>query len=224
MLGAAVLVAAASGFACGGTPATASSGVVYTFNENLDGLYVYDGKPKSSPLGRWSADHAVIRGGMLVLKSVCENGRWVSAGVNTSPRAYGAKGVWRFRARFDTPGTLGFGILLYPKGGYWPPEIDVMEGGGSPTNVFSNLHLRRGDQNRVPWRTTLNEWHSYTVGINDNAVRVFVDGRPVAAYTGSLVPRGHRWWMAIQTEGKDGCKTGQRAGAYVSDLSYTEVR
>ena len=50
------------------------------------------------------------------------------------------RGKWVIKAKFDRAYGVGYAFLLMPKGGGWPPELDIIEGTMGGPHIMSTFH------------------------------------------------------------------------------------
>ncbi len=148
--------------------------------------------------------------GVLTLTSKQTNGVWSSGGVSSGRGFAAAQGKWTIKAKFDRAYGVGYAFLLYPKGGGWPPEVDIIEGTMGGKEIMSTFHYGTAAQNFQEQRWLKNVdmtvWHTYGVVISGDVITYTLDGRPFASVTNAAAPR-MPMWFGLQAGVKDCAKS-----------------
>jgi beta-glucanase (GH16 family) len=166
----------------------------------------YSGQPGGDPGGWWAPAHAVVAHRVLNLETYRDpryGGRWVSAGVSSSPALKQTYGKYEVRVRMDPGKGVAFVALLWPVRNVWPPEIDFAENGGETgvrTHVTATLHY--GSDNSQLQRIVgvdLTRWHTVGVEWMPGELIYTLDGRRWAIVRSSAVPN-QPMEMDLQTQ------------------------
>lgn len=132
-------------------------------------------------------------------------------------------GRWGFRYRIDADnGSVGHVVLLYRKGGGWPPEIDVVEdAGGDRRSLATTVHWRdprlppdRQHQQKRLGRLAVDAttWQTVWITLEPHLVRVEVGDQSVewdgvrrnGVDDSALVFPSDPLWIGLQTHRKRG--------------------
>lgn len=183
-------------------------------------------------LSEYDAANVFVSGGSLNLKTYkAGTNDWRSAGVSGAKGFSAAKGKWVLRAKFDRAYGIGYAFLLMPKGGGWPPEIDIAEGTAGGPRVMSTLHWSSSNftDSRSNYNVDMTQWHTYGVVITDNKAQFTVDGAVWTTINNSNVPRG-QMWIGFQAGAKApistatgevvGSKTPQSSKIYIDWVAH----
>lgn len=173
----------------GGTVAPRGVHSVYT----LDNAQVV-----GSPLARG--------GGMLQLRTKNADGGWTSAGMSSGRGFSAVQGKWAMKAKFDRAYGVGYAFLLYPKGGAWPPEVDLAEGTAGGPSIMSTVHYGTAGQNfqlqRWLHNVNMSTWHTYGVIISDGSIQYTLDGNVWGSVLTDQAPTVPMW-LGVQAGVKD---------------------
>ena len=144
--------------------------------------------------------------GVLQLTSKQSNGAWTSAGLSSSPGFSARQGKWVVKAKFDRAYGVGYAFLLMPKGGGWPPELDIIEGTMGGPHLMSTFHYGTAanhlQQQRWLKGVDMSVWHTYGVILSDGLITYTLDGRAWASVASSVVPTVPMW-LGFQAGVKD---------------------
>lgn len=168
------------------------------------------------PVGATSAytkDNATVTpsplpagGGVLQLHTRYQNGHWTSAGLSSGRGFAATQGMWSVKAKFDRAHGVGYAMLLYPKGGAWPPEIDFAEGTAGGPRIMATVHYGSAKQNfqiqRFLTTVDMTKWHVYGVSITNTEVDYLLDGKVWARVKTTQTPRVPMW-LGVQAGVKD---------------------
>jgi hypothetical protein len=139
--------------------------------------------------------------GVLQVTTRKYNGRWTGAGVSSSPGFSAVQGKWVIKAKFDRAYGVGYAFLLMPKGGGWPPELDIIEGTMGGPHLMSTYHYGTSSSPRQVqrWRkgVDMTKWHTYGVTMTAGRIRYTLDGREWASVAMSGPTRS--MWLGFQT-------------------------
>lgn len=184
---------------------------------NTDVWGRYDGGPP--PVGTHSTyrrDNAVTDqtqqtgDGVLQLTTKKTDGAWSSAGLSSGRGFSAAQGKWTVKAKFDRAYGVGYAFLLYPKGGGWPPEVDMIEGTMGGADIMSTFHYGTAAQNlqQQMWqhKVDMTKWHTYGVVFSGDVITYTLDGVEWGAITNPQSPR-MPMWIGLQAGVKDCAKS-----------------
>jgi len=147
-------------------------------------------------LSEYDRSNVAVSNGMLSLRTYNAGGNdWRSGGVSSAKGFSASKGKWAIRARFDRAYGIGYAFLLMPKGGGWPPEVDIAEGTSGGPRVMSTLHWSSINytDSRSNYSVDTTQWHTYGVVMSDNKLEFTVDGKVWTTINNSASPRGLMW-------------------------------
>ena len=155
-------------------------------------------------LSKYNRANVYTENGTMVLRTYTAGGdAWRAAGVSGNPGFAAAQGKWVIRARFDRAPGIGYAFLLYPRGGGWPPEVDIAEGTAGGPQIMSTLHWSTANltDSRFKAGVDMTQWHTYGVILSDGKVQFTVDG---AVWTTIDNPNSPRMpmWLGLQTGAK----------------------
>jgi len=178
----------------------------------------------------WVDNGAQVGDGVLTLTSKQVDGRWSGAGVSGARGFSAVRGKWVVKAKFDRAHGIGYAFLLMPKGGGWPPELDIVEGTMGGPHMMSTYHYGKSDDHRQIQRwnygVDTSQWHTYGVVMDEGSISYTVDGRVWATVQTSAVT-SKPMWIGFQTGVKDCAKsTGECLDASTpasSDISVDWV-
>lgn len=155
-------------------------------------------------LSEYDAPNVYTDSGSLVLRTYNAGGvDWRAAGVSGAKGFSAAQGKWTMRAKFDRAYGIGCAFLLYPKGGGWPPEVDIAEGTAGGPRVMSPLHWSPGNlmDSRFKYGIDMTQWHTYGVLLTNDKVEFTVDGTVWTTINNPGSPR-IPMWIGFQTGAK----------------------
>ncbi len=162
------------------------------------------GGPTARSLSSYDSANIYTAAGSMVLRTHRVNGVWTSGGVSAG-RGFSAKqGKWAFRARFERAYGVGFAFLLFPKGGGWPPEVDMAEGTAGGPRVMSVLHYDADDKQKIFFRygVDMTKWHTYGAILKGTKLSFTIDGVVTNSFTTAGVPN-IPMWFAVQAGAKN---------------------
>lgn len=166
----------------------------------------YAGTSRSSgSLSSYSVNNVYTSGGQLVLRTHKTNGVWTSGGLSSGKGFSATQGKWVFRARFQRAYGVGYAFLLFPKGGGWPPEVDVAEGTAGGPRVMSTLHYDADDKQKMIFNygvKDMSQWHTYGVILSGNTISYTLDGAVWGSFSTYGVPK-IPMWFALQAGAKN---------------------
>jgi hypothetical protein len=147
----------------------------------------YAGGPPVGAVSKYQLANASVNNtahvddGVLELSTIKTPSGWTSAGLSSGRGFWATQGKWAIKAKFDRAPGVGYAFLLFPKGGGWPPEVDIAEGTAGGPHVMSTLHwgTSANHQQSQRWLRGLDmsKWHTYGVTLSDGLVEFTVDGR-----------------------------------------------
>jgi beta-glucanase (GH16 family) len=155
-------------------------------------------------LSKYNRANVYTENGNMVLRTYdAGGGDWRAAGVSGNPGFAAAQGKWVIRAKFDRAPGLGYAFLLYPRGGGWPPEVDIAEGTAGGPRVMSTLHWSPSNLTDSRFKTGIDmtQWHTYGVVLSDDKVEFTVDGAVWTTINNTGSPR-MPMWLGLQTGAK----------------------
>lgn len=179
----------------------------------------YQGTPKGRRDARWRRDHLLCDGSRMLLRTEHTDGFWTSAGTSNARSGVQTGGAWAFRFRAAPATGVGYAFLLYPSGGGWPPEVDLVEDFGGDRQGFrttvhwsdptSGKHLQKG------WSVTHDQtgWTTVVARIDPGRFTLDVEGHRVVDWNGTLqdgspvpwaIPDDLPLWFGMQSHAKDG--------------------
>jgi beta-glucanase (GH16 family) len=157
----------------------------------------YSGQPAGDPGGWWAPSHAVVRHGILELRTYRDprfGGRWVSGGVSSAPALRQRYGRYRVRFRADPGRGVAVVLLLMASANHWPPEIDFAENGGMDTGrrtMAATLHYGVEPHDHQTQRIVhgdFAQWHTMGITWTPRRLVYTLDGRGWATVRGAKVP------------------------------------
>ena len=168
-------------------------------------------------LSEYDQANVGVSNGMMFLRTYNAGGNdWRSGGVSSAKGFSASKGKWAMRAKFDRAYGIGYAFLLMPKGGGWPPEVDIAEGTAGGPRVMSTLHWSSSNftDSRSNYSVDTTHWHTYGVIMSDNKLEFTVDGKVWTTINNSAAPRG-LMWIGFQAGAKApiSTATGEVVGA-----------
>jgi len=154
-------------------------------------------------------DKTVQKGdGVLQLQTKRVNGAWSTAGPSSGRGFWATQGKWVIKAKFDRAYGVGYAFLLYPKGGGWPPEIDIAEGTAGGPSIMSTFHYgtakNRKQQQRWLRKVNMSKWHTYGVTVTPGKIVFTLDGPQTSVIKSTATPK-IPMWIGLQAGVKD-CK------------------
>ncbi len=121
-------------------PTTSPSGWQEVFSDNFQGTSLdpskwmtYNGVPAGDSGAYFSSTHVSVQNGELVLRGYQDpdlGGRWVTAGVSSSPGLTQTYGKYLVRFRVDAGTGISYTALLWPANNVNSSEIDFAEDNG----------------------------------------------------------------------------------------------
>ena len=159
---------------------------------------------QSGMLSEYDLANVYTTNGSMVLKTYNAGGTdWRAGGVSGARGFSASQGKWTMRAKFDRAYGIGYAFLLYPKGGSWPPEVDIAEGTAGGPRVMSTLHWSPTNltDSRFKYGLDMTQWHTYGVILTDNKVEFTVDGGVWTTINNAGSPTVPMW-IGFQTGAK----------------------
>ena len=146
----------------------------------------------------WVDNDVQVGDGVLKLTTKKVNGSWTSGGMSSARGFSATRGKWVFKAKFDRAYGVGYAFLLMPKGGGWPPELDIIEGTMGGPHIMSTFHYGTTSNHLQVQRwikgVNMKVWHTYGVVMSSNRISYTIDGREWASVTTSAVPTMPMWF------------------------------
>jgi hypothetical protein len=162
--------------------------------------------------------------GVLQVTTQKIGGTWTGAGISSSPGFAATQGKWVIKAKFDRAYGVGYAFLLMPKGGGWPPELDIIEGTMGGPHIMSTYHYGTASNHQQIQRwlrgVDMTKWHTYGVIITSGRIGYTIDGREWASVNTSAAPTVPMW-LGIQT-GVKNC--AQSTGECLSASTPTSAK
>lgn len=159
---------------------------------------------QANMLSEYDRTNVYTENGNMVLRTYNAGGvDWRAGGVSANPGFAAAQGKWVIRARFERAPGLGYAFLLYPRGGGWPPEVDIAEGTAGGPRVMSTLHWSPSNltDSRFKSGIDMSKWHTYGVILSDDKVQFTIDGAVWTTINNTGSPR-MPMWIGLQTGAK----------------------
>jgi len=162
------------------------------------------GSPTAGSLSSYDPNNVYVSDGRLVVRTHRDNGAWTSGGVSSGRGFSAAQGKWVFKARFDRAYGIGYAFLLFPKGGGWPPEVDIAEGTAGGPRIMSVLHWDYDNKqiHSFKYGLDMSQWHTYGVIMAGTRISYTVDGVVWSSFTSAGVPQ-IPMWFALQVGAKN---------------------
>jgi hypothetical protein len=196
----------AAGSSCPAMPKRAPRGYRIAVKDHFSGSslssrtwFRWSGEPGGDPYGWWKTGRHITTGRMLDL-----HGKWVTSGGNPTwtnggeitggvgtrhAQTYGEY-QWCMRS-VNMLGTSTI-VLLWPKSGHWPPEIDWYESDGDPTWYTMTVHYGTPQANYAVQKTVTGRdattWHVFTAMWKHDFIQLREDGAVVSTIISSHVP------------------------------------
>jgi len=111
------------------------------------------------------------------LKPLLNNYAYMSGVITTQPSFTQTYGYFEMRARLPRGKGLWPAFWLLPADQSWPPEIDVMESIGDPSQVFVTTHSKATKAEGFERRIAGDEFHTFAVSWDANDVVWYIDGK-----------------------------------------------
>ena len=149
-------------------------------------LQLYVDPDISGPRGSLGLNPFSLRNGVLSItavptppeiKPILNNYGYMSGLITTQPSFAQTYGYFEMRARLPRGKGLWPAFWLLPLDQSWPPEIDVMESIGNPSQVFVTTHSKASKQEGFERRISPDEFHTFAVSWDPMNVIWYIDGR-----------------------------------------------
>jgi beta-glucanase (GH16 family) len=111
------------------------------------------------------------------LKPLLNNYGYMSGVITSEPSFSQTYGYFEMRARLPRGKGLWPAFWLLPKDLSWPPEIDVMESIGDPSQVFVTTHSTAAKVPGFERRIAPEMFHVFAVSWDERNVIWYIDGR-----------------------------------------------
>ena len=154
-------------------------------------LQLYVDPDVSGPRGSLGLNPFSLRNGVLQitavptppeLKPLLNNYSYMSGVITTQPSFSQTYGYFEMRARLPRGKGLWPAFWLLPADQSWPPEIDVMESIGDPSQVFVTTHSRTTKAEGFERCIGGDEFHTFAVSWDERDVIWYIDGRQVGRH------------------------------------------
>jgi beta-glucanase (GH16 family) len=140
--------------------------------------------------------------GVLKLTTKKVNGQWTSAGMSSGRGFSAAQGKWVIKAKFQRAPGVSYNFLLLPKGGGWPPEVNIAEGTAGGPHIMGVTHYGTASNNQQVQRwlkgVDMTKWHTYGVVIGNGKVSFTLDGHAWGVVENSAATPTVPMWLGIQ--------------------------
>jgi beta-glucanase (GH16 family) len=170
---------------------------------------LYDGWSKSQPPSLWRPSQVRVADGVLSITGEQVDGTWLTGGLSSAVAGSQLYGRWDIRFRIDPGDGDSYAILLYPKGGGWPPEIDIAEdAGGDRRSTTATLHY--GSDNKQIHSSVSADFSTWqTIGVvwSPGKLSYTLNGKVFGTVSGRPVPKVPMW-LGLQV-GKKSCDAEQ---------------
>jgi hypothetical protein len=185
-----------------------------TLNTAVWGRY-QGGAPAGShavytPANAYIDSTSQIGDGVLQMETKYADGGWTTAGLSSGRGFWATQGKWVMKAKFDRAYGVGYAFLLYPKGGGWPPEIDIAEGTAGGPSIMSTFHYgtttSRQQEQKWLYGVNMAVWHTYGVTITSGRIAFTLDGRETGVINNTATPE-IPMWIGMQAGVKDCAKS-----------------
>jgi beta-glucanase (GH16 family) len=149
-------------------------------------LQIYVDPDIAGPRGSLGLNPFSVRNGVLEitavptapeLKPLLNNYAYMSGVITTQPSFSQTYGYFEMRAKLPRGKGLWPAFWLLPANQSWPPEIDVMESIGDPSQVFVTTHSTATKAEGFERRIAGDEFHTFAVSWDENDVVWYIDGR-----------------------------------------------
>src|SRR5262245_3776822 len=111
------------------------------------------------------------------LRPLLLNYGYMSGLITTQPSFSQTYGYFEMRARLPQGKGLWPAFWLLPEDQSWPPEIDVMESIGDPSQVFVTTHSKAVQREGFERRVAPGVFHVFAVSWDERNVIWYIDGR-----------------------------------------------
>lgn len=149
-------------------------------------LQLYVDPDISGPRGSLGLNPFSVRGGVLEITAVptppelkpwLNNYAYMSGVITTQPSFTQTYGYFEMRAKLPRGKGLWPAFWLLPADQSWPPEIDVMESIGDPSQVFVTTHSKATKAEGFERRIAADEFHTFAVSWDADDVIWYIDGK-----------------------------------------------
>jgi len=110
------------------------------------------------------------------LRPLLNNYAYMSGVITTQPSFSQTYGYFEMRAKLPRGKGLWPAFWLLPMDQSWPPEIDVMESIGDPSQVFVTTHSKMTKAPGFERRIAPDEFHTFAVSWDERDVIWYIDG------------------------------------------------
>lgn len=113
------------------------------------------------------------------LRPRLDNYAYISGLITTQPSFAQTYGYFEMRAELPPGKGLWPAFWLLPKDQSWPPEIDVVESFGDPTEIFVTVHSTLEEPKGGKTQISANAFHVFAVSWDPQQLIWYVDGREI---------------------------------------------
>jgi beta-glucanase (GH16 family) len=103
--------------------------------------------------------------------------QYVSGVITTQPSLNQTYGYFEMRAKLPTGKGVWPAFWLVRSDLSWPPEVDVMESIGNPSEVYATLHSNDLKDPGTKTQVSPDDFHTFAVAWDPKTIVWFVDGR-----------------------------------------------
>jgi beta-glucanase (GH16 family) len=151
--------------------------------------------------------YAQVGDGVLKITTKKVNGTWTTGGLSSGRGFWATQGKWVVKAKFDRAHGVSYNFLLMPKGGGWPPEVNIAEGTAGGPHIMSVVHYGTATNHRQVqhWLRGIDmtKWHTYGVTMSNGVISYTIDGRVWATVQSTAAMPTVPLWFGIQAGVKD---------------------
>lgn len=101
---------------------------------------------------------------------------YVSGLISTQPSFSQTYGYFEMRAELPRGKGLWPAFWMLPKDESWPPELDVVESIGDPSQVYMTAHSKHGNSFGAEARIAPNIFHTFAVSWDERDLIWYIDG------------------------------------------------
>lgn len=154
-------------------------------------LQLYVDPDISGPRGSLGLNPFSLRGGVLEitaqptpreLRPLLRDYAYMSGVITTQPSFSQTYGYFEMRARLPRGKGLWPAFWLLPLDQSWPPEIDVMESIGDPSQVYVTTHSKTTKVPGFEPKVAPDEFHTFAVSWDVSDVIWYIDGKEVGRH------------------------------------------
>ena len=116
------------------------------------------------------------------LRPLLKNYAYMSGVITTQPSFSQTYGYFEMRAKLPRGKGLWPAFWLLPLDQSWPPEIDVMESIGDPSQVYVTTHSKTTKAPGFEPKIAPDEFHTFAVSWDASDVIWYIDGKEVGRH------------------------------------------